>query len=175
MPPTSDRTPRDSAAETCAAGLAEPARFLRKHWLRLLGASAVVLAPCFWHREIVASDLGSHLYNAWLVQLIRHGQAPGLWIAPQRTNVLFDLLLSGFGSILGLRAAEKIAVSLAASGYGDVTGDDVVAHLSQIRARRAILDGEIVCLEPTGRPSFELLQQRMNLRTPDPRKTADQL
>jgi len=34
-------------------------------------------------------------------------------------------------------ARRKIAVSLAASGYGDVTGDDVVAHLSQIRARRA--------------------------------------
>jgi len=33
-------------------------------------------------------------------------------------------------------ARRKIAVSLAASGYGDVTGDDVVAHLSQIRARR---------------------------------------
>jgi RNA polymerase sigma-32 factor len=33
-------------------------------------------------------------------------------------------------------ARRKIAVSLAASGYGNVTGDDVVAHLSQIRARR---------------------------------------
>jgi RNA polymerase sigma-32 factor len=34
-------------------------------------------------------------------------------------------------------ARRKIAVALAASGYGEVTGDDVVAHLSQIRARRA--------------------------------------
>jgi DNA-directed RNA polymerase sigma subunit (sigma70/sigma32) len=34
-------------------------------------------------------------------------------------------------------ARRKIAVALAASGYADVTGDDVVAHLSQIRARRA--------------------------------------
>jgi RNA polymerase sigma-32 factor len=34
-------------------------------------------------------------------------------------------------------ARRKIAVSLAASGYAEVTGDDVVAHLSQIRARRA--------------------------------------
>ncbi len=69
--------------------------------------------PCFWHREIVASDLGSHLYNAWLVQLIRHGQAPGLWIASQHTNVMFDYLLSGLGSIFGLRIGEKIAVSIA--------------------------------------------------------------
>jgi hypothetical protein len=91
----------------------ESARFVRKHWSRFLAISALVLVPCFWHREIVASDLGSHLYNAWLAQLIRHGQAPGLWIAPQRTNVLFDLLLSGLGMIFGLHAAEKIAVSLA--------------------------------------------------------------
>jgi RNA polymerase sigma-32 factor len=34
-------------------------------------------------------------------------------------------------------ARRKIAVSVAASGYGAVSGDDVVAHLSQIRARRA--------------------------------------
>ncbi len=86
---------------------------MRDHALKLLAISAILLVPCFWHREIVASDLGSHLYNAWLAQLIRHGQAPGLWIARQRTNVLFDLLLSGFGAVFGLHAAEKIAVSLA--------------------------------------------------------------
>jgi hypothetical protein len=93
--------------------LPKSVRFVREHWLRFLTISALVLVPCFWHREIVAADLGSHLYNAWLVQLIRHGQAPGLWIASQHTNVLFDILLSGFGAIFGLHAAEKIAVSLA--------------------------------------------------------------
>jgi hypothetical protein len=86
---------------------------VRQPWLKFLATSALLLVPCFWHREIVASDLGSHLYNAWLAQLIRHGQAPGLWIAPQRTNVLFDLLLSGFGAVFGLHAAEEIVVSLA--------------------------------------------------------------
>ena len=89
------------------------ARFVRQLWLKFLATSAVLLVPCFWHREIVSSDLGSHLYNVWLAQLIRHGQAPGLWIASQRTNVLFDFLLSGFGAVFGLHAAEKIAVSLA--------------------------------------------------------------
>ena len=88
-------------------------RFARNGWLRILGISAVILVPCFWHHEIVAADLGSHLYNAWLVQLIHRGEAPGLWIAPLHTNVLFDLLLSGLGSFFGLHAAEKIAVSLA--------------------------------------------------------------
>jgi RNA polymerase sigma-32 factor len=33
-------------------------------------------------------------------------------------------------------ARRKIAVSLAASGYADARGDDVVAHLSQVRSRR---------------------------------------
>lgn len=60
----------------------------------------------------MASDLGSHLYNAWLAHLIARGQAPGLWLSGQWTNVLFDLLLSGLGSLFGLNAAEKIAVSL---------------------------------------------------------------
>jgi hypothetical protein len=90
------------------------ARFARECWLRILGTSALILAPCFWHYEIVSSDLGSHLYNAWLVQLIQRGEAPGLWIAPQHTNVLFDLLLSALGSIFGLHISEKLAVSIAA-------------------------------------------------------------
>ena len=89
------------------------AGFAREHWLKVLAISALLLVPCFWHREIFASDLGSHLYNAWLVQLIRRGQAPGLWIASQRTNVLFDFLLSGLGPVFGLRVAERIAVSFA--------------------------------------------------------------
>jgi hypothetical protein len=61
----------------------------------------------------VAADLGSHLYNAWLVELIEHGQAPGLWIARRWNNVLFDYLLSGLGSVFGLRVAERVAVSFA--------------------------------------------------------------
>jgi hypothetical protein len=86
--------------------------FVRADWARLAAVSGVLLVPCFWHRTIVATDLGSHLYNAWLAQLVRHGQAPGLWIARQWTNVLFDLLLSGFGSVLGFGAAEKLVVGL---------------------------------------------------------------
>ena len=96
-----------------APALAESASFVRRHWLRLLATSAVILTPCFWHRRIVATDLGSHLYNAWLAQLIHHGQAPGLWIARQWTNVLFDYLLSGLSAVFGFNGAEKAAVSLA--------------------------------------------------------------
>jgi hypothetical protein len=88
-------------------------QFLRDHPLKLLAISAFVLVPCFWHRTIVAADLGSHLYNAWLVQLIERGQVHGLWIARQWNNVLFDFLLSGLGKIFSLAVTEKIAVSFA--------------------------------------------------------------
>jgi hypothetical protein len=96
-----------------SAALPQFVRFTREHWRKLLATSVLVLVPCFWHREIEASDLGSHLYNAWLVQLIHRGQAPGLWIAAQHTNVLFDFLLGGFGTVFGLHVAEKISVALA--------------------------------------------------------------
>jgi len=81
--------------------------------VRFAGVSAALLIPLFWHRRIEAGDVASHLYNAWLVQLIQQGKAPGLWIARQWNNVLFDWLLSWFGSAFGLYAAERIAVSLA--------------------------------------------------------------
>jgi hypothetical protein len=93
--------------------LAQTVVFVRHHALRILLSSAAVLAPVFWRRTIAAGDLGSHLYNAWLAQLIRHGYAPGLCLVPRWNNVLFDLLLSGLGRFVSLHAAEKIAVSLA--------------------------------------------------------------
>jgi hypothetical protein len=88
------------------------AAFARRYARRLLVISALVLVPCFWHRTIVASDLGSHVYNAWLAQLIRHGQAPGLWLASRWNNVLFDYLLEFLGRFLSMAVAEKLSVSL---------------------------------------------------------------
>jgi hypothetical protein len=87
--------------------------FSRRDATRFAAISAALLLPVYWHRRIEAGDLGSHLYNAWLAQLIRQGQAPGLWLARQWNNVLFDLLLSGLGSAFSLHMAEKIAVSFA--------------------------------------------------------------
>ena len=78
----------------------------------ILAISAILLIPCFWHRHIEAGDLGSHVYNAWLAQLIEQGRAPGLYLARQWNNVLFDLLLFYFAKFLGLALAEKLAVSL---------------------------------------------------------------
>ena len=112
-------TPQDNSIEesghaedkTGGAVFRAGAEFAREHAWRILGISGLVLAPCFWHRTIVASDLGSHVYNAWLAQLIRHGQAPGLWFAARWNNVLFDYLLDFLGRFFSLGIAEKISVS----------------------------------------------------------------
>ncbi len=103
----------DARSATDAGGFAIARQFAGEYWPRICATSAAVLIPCVWHHEIEADDLGSHLYNAWLVQLIHHGKAPGLWIAHPWTNVLFDYMLSGLGAVFGLHAGEKIAVSLA--------------------------------------------------------------
>lgn len=86
-------------------------RFIGRHWARFAGISVLLLVPCFWHRHIQAGDLGSHLYNAWLAQLIEKGQAPGLYLARQFSNILFDFFLSHLANALGFWLAEKIAVS----------------------------------------------------------------
>jgi hypothetical protein len=75
--------------------------------------SLLLLVPCFWQQRIQAGDLSSHLYNAWLAQLIERGQAPGLTLARQSNNVLFDLMLSGLIRAFGAAAAQRIAVSIA--------------------------------------------------------------
>src|SRR5947209_12471837 len=80
---------------------------------RIPAISIALLIPCWWQRHIQAGDLGSHVYNTWLAQLIHQGKAPGLWIVPQWTNVLFDWMLSGLGSAFGFAAGEKLAVSAA--------------------------------------------------------------
>src|SRR5258708_30583259 len=89
--------------------LAEVRGFLRRFWLRVLLLSAVLTVPCFWHRRIEAGDLASHVYSAWLAQLIEKGQAPGLYLVSRWNNVLFDITLLHLGKLFGFSAAEKIA------------------------------------------------------------------
>jgi hypothetical protein len=73
--------------------------------------SLLLLVPCLWHLRIEASDLASHVYNAWLAQLIEKGQAPGLYLSHQTNNILFDLGLFYAAKIMGLGAAQKVVVS----------------------------------------------------------------
>jgi len=80
-------------------------------WLYVL-VSLVVLAPCYWQARVQAGDLSSHIYNAWLAQLIESRHPQGLQIVGQSTNVLFDLILSGLFRVFGPGAAQRISVAL---------------------------------------------------------------
>jgi hypothetical protein len=75
--------------------------------------SILLLVPCFWQSRLQTGDLSSHIYNAWLAQLIEGGRAPGLSIVFQSTNVLFDIILSTLVKLFGAVAAQRIAVSAA--------------------------------------------------------------
>ena len=85
---------------------------LSKHTLLGVLISFCLIVPCFWHTHIQAGDLGSHTYNAWLAQLIERGEAPGLYLAVQWQNVLFDFLLFYAVKLVGFTLGEKIAVSI---------------------------------------------------------------
>lgn len=88
-----------------------PIDFVRAAASRFVLISILLVIPCFWHKHIEAGDLASHTYNAWLAMLIEKGQAPGLHLAHQCSNVLFDILLSGLGHLTGLMTAEKLVVA----------------------------------------------------------------
>jgi len=79
---------------------------------RIIFLSALLLIPVFWHSHVEAGDLGSHVYNAWLAQLVQKGTAPGVYSVWQWKNILFDLLLLSLSNLFGIPAAEKIAVAL---------------------------------------------------------------
>jgi hypothetical protein len=99
----------DTTEKSSAFGCAMP--FLRQYRWRVFALSVSVVIPCLWQRHIEAGDLASHVYNAWLAQLIAKGQAQGLYIVHQWNNVLCDLALFHLGNLFGLAAAEKIVVS----------------------------------------------------------------
>jgi len=82
-------------------------------WALYTFGSVAALIPCFWQSRIQAGDLASHLYNAWLAQLIHQGQAPGLKLVSLTTNVLFDWIIGWLLPALGAGATQHIAVPLA--------------------------------------------------------------
>src|SRR5208282_5044364 len=78
----------------------------RFSWGITLPVSLLFLLPCFWQLRIQSIDLSSHIYNAWLASLVVQNQAPGLWIAHQSNNVLFDLMLTWLLPRCGAAAAQ---------------------------------------------------------------------
>ena len=97
---------------TNSTSLAGVLPFLRQHKVRIVLLSVLLVIPCWWHARIEAGDLGSHVYNAWLAQLVEKGQAPGLYFVHRWNNVLFDLLLFHAAKLVGIATAEKIVVSV---------------------------------------------------------------
>lgn len=92
-------------------------RFLKTNYLAVVLISFLLLVPCVWHSRIQAGDLGSHVYNAWLAQLIERHEISGLTIVRQSNNILFDLLILHAGNLVGFDAAEKIVVSFAVLAF----------------------------------------------------------
>jgi len=84
--------------------------FLRRDFIVVAILSILLLIPCIWHAHIQAGDLGSHVYNAWLAQLANHGQAPGVYVAHQWNNILFDVTLGQSAKLFGWRGAEILTV-----------------------------------------------------------------
>jgi hypothetical protein len=81
-------------------------------WKLYVPLSILVLLPVYWQPRVQAGDLSSHIYNAWLAQLIEAGRLEGLEIVRQSTNILFDLMLGGLLRLLGPEMAQRIAVSI---------------------------------------------------------------
>jgi hypothetical protein len=80
----------------------------------VMAAIAVaLLVPCFWQPRILAGDLPSHVYNAWLATLAEQGEAPGLVLAHPATNVLSDWALQGLLHLMGPGWAERIVAGAA--------------------------------------------------------------
>ena len=92
--------------------LANTPSFLRQFKLSVVLLSVLLVLPCVWHRRIEAGDLASHVYNAWLAQLIEKGQAPGLYLSNQWNNVLFDVALLRAAGILGPCPILEIGLAL---------------------------------------------------------------
>jgi|SRR5579862_4487555 len=100
---------------------ANPIRASRTSWvstdkrriLLVLLFSGVILVPCFWQRRIQATDLSSHVYNAWLASLAQQGKTPGVYVTRQWNNIAFDIGLEWLLVRVGPGAAQRIMVSAA--------------------------------------------------------------
>jgi hypothetical protein len=73
----------------------------------------LMLIPCFWQPRVMAGDLPSHVYNAWLAGLVAQGKTPGLALAYPLTNVLTDIFLTPLIAAIGPAWAEALVAALA--------------------------------------------------------------
>ncbi|MCO1655266.1 non-homologous end-joining DNA ligase [Pseudonocardia sp. S2-4] len=85
---------------------------------------------------------------------------------PAGSGWAFEFKWDGVRAIIGT-AGERI--QLTSRNGNDVTlGYPELAGIGLGGGRRLLLDGELVALDPGGRPDFGLLQHRMHVRSPGP-------
>jgi len=111
MPPSSAE-PTGVLIHSPEFALGAALRFARGNTLATITVSLLLVVPCFWHTHIQAGDLGSHVYNAWLAQLVQRHDVSGIVVVNQWNNVLFDVLMLHAANAFGFVAAERIAVAL---------------------------------------------------------------
>ena len=75
---------------------------------------------------------------------------------------LFEVKWDGYRALAFI---EGDHVRLVSRNQNEMTGQypELGEIPSHVRARTAVLDGEIVALDPEGRPSFSLMQQRTGI------------
>jgi hypothetical protein len=76
----------------------------------MAAVALALLVPCFWQPHIIAGDLPSHVYNAWLATQVEQGRAPGLFLAHPVTNVLSDWALQALLNSMGRAWTERVVV-----------------------------------------------------------------
>jgi len=83
----------------------------QSRWALPILISVGLVIPCFWRPIVSSVDLQSHLYNAWLAELIHSGTVSGLWIGHQSTNIVVDMLLPSLLKALGVSGAERVVTT----------------------------------------------------------------
>lgn len=84
---------------------------------------------------------------------------------PDSADWLYEVKLDGYRAI-AVKDGNDVALY---SRYGNALSADfpgIVFALKQLKARAAVLDGEIVALDADGRPNFQQLQNRKRTKLP---------
>ena len=124
-----------------------------------------------------ARDRGETIPSAPMAPATEPARAPTPMLATSadrpfsREGWVFELKYDGIRAMVSV-AGDAVRIT-------GRRGNDETAHYPEaqairagIRARQAVVDGELVVLDADGRPSFERLQQRINARESDARRLA---
>jgi bifunctional non-homologous end joining protein LigD len=83
----------------------------------------------------------------------------------RRDGWLFELKYDGYRLLAG-KAGSAAALRLRGGGEASSTFPEVARAVASLPAEDALLDGELVVLDEAGRPDFQALQARAQLRRP---------